>query len=1130
MSVIAENPPVAENTTIITTNGAKSRPPTELEKLWKGPRMTKEFILAHCKQHKLYQTPHLNDVLYLHYKGFSRIENLEEYTGLKCLWLENNGIDLISGLDYQTDLRSLYLHYNLIKKIENLDKCVNLNTLNLSHNQVRKIENLDGIPKLQSLNLGNNYIETLEEMEHLEKLIEVSVLDLSNNHIEDPLVVHIFSMMPNLRVLCLNGNPVIRKIPAYRKTVTLACKQLRYLDDRPIFPRDRACAEAWERGGITEEQAERQRWIDRDNQKIMDSVNGLIRLRDERRAQRQLQQQDSGMGASINDSESEQDSLTEDISRKTTVDESSRNQPTEEDTSDDERSISIPYDYAKACEESEQEMYRNPDDDENDESENDNFMDNRETTEDYSDYSENIFDFSPRVKVGKQRKMVQEMSDDISDIEIKNETQNVSPQENYDISPREQANSEYVKTLQKATENFTKLTEMNQSEDNLIEIKMETDQKHSEYAQALQRAAENFMRLTETDSKQCNYDSKEHDEPKEHKDGLTEPLIEELVNHDQDEEDDNSIFEQRKATKCLMDINEPETENIISVAEEKKQIIKEEEQPKEDHNENNKKESDNNDHNPSSESKQTEAEENDHNSTPNEVKSENNDESVLISTESQTGEESKQEASSTTGIVVSKKQKKTNLSVSIGLQTEPFESEEETPKTFSDPLDELVQIYSNKVQVSSSDSDSDSSSDDGEEKPFYKQLDKTITKCTKTKQIQEKPDEDASTNEPPVKIFKRSDESEEHSENGKSKFHNTITVGESEYTVNDVRELLSWQMKTSTENIVFPLAREKKSKTDQQDEMIDYEECDTYKIIDAKVQQKEESDNGEPPQHYKRYVEKPQQHQEPMITNILRMSRSIPIYRKGEAVDEDKDQGTEKENALIVTNNISELRVDMQRFSDELQAYTERYNRQYQELMQQFVDNYNACSERDKQEQQIENKEKHEEEIIETDTIESVASEIDEIKLQITPTDTLTISYDPQTESATFSLEVDESIINQQDEANGINTYEEQLKEITKITQEEFYNSKEELEDLGVMEETNRKLCEKLIQESTANGEEKQEETITKVSENLEYQDEKEKSTIEKDDDDDEIWNDDTPIIKRNITCTLEMQLAQQTE
>lgn len=40
----------------------------ELEEMNKAPRMTKAFIKDHCRQHKLYYTPHLNDILYLHFK------------------------------------------------------------------------------------------------------------------------------------------------------------------------------------------------------------------------------------------------------------------------------------------------------------------------------------------------------------------------------------------------------------------------------------------------------------------------------------------------------------------------------------------------------------------------------------------------------------------------------------------------------------------------------------------------------------------------------------------------------------------------------------------------------------------------------------------------------------------------------------------------------------------------------------------------------------------------------------------------------------------------------------------------------------------------------------------------------
>lgn len=76
--------------------------------------------------------------------------------------------------------------------------------------------------------MSHNYVEHLEDFVHLEELEELSVLDLSNNHIEEPLIVQVLGRMPELRVLNLMGNPVIRKIPAYRKTLILACVSLSF--------------------------------------------------------------------------------------------------------------------------------------------------------------------------------------------------------------------------------------------------------------------------------------------------------------------------------------------------------------------------------------------------------------------------------------------------------------------------------------------------------------------------------------------------------------------------------------------------------------------------------------------------------------------------------------------------------------------------------------------------------------------------------------------------------------------------------------------------------------------------------------------------------------------------------------
>ncbi|XP_063697083.1 dynein axonemal assembly factor 1 homolog [Culicoides brevitarsis] len=244
-------------------------------------KMTKKAILDSCIKNNLYRLPKLNDVLYLHFQGYSAIENLEEYTELKCLWLESNAISEIKGLQNQKLLKCLFLQNNLIEKIENLDELKVLDTLNLCHNYIKKIENcgVDQLPLLNTLNISHNCLKLAEHLEGLKDCKYLSVLDISHNKIEDVVVVKILGDMPQLKVLTMTGNPVINQIPQYRKTLILECKELTYLDSRPVFPRDRACAEAWKRGGFAEEQQEHHRWNKEERRKTRESVNALLALR-----------------------------------------------------------------------------------------------------------------------------------------------------------------------------------------------------------------------------------------------------------------------------------------------------------------------------------------------------------------------------------------------------------------------------------------------------------------------------------------------------------------------------------------------------------------------------------------------------------------------------------------------------------------------------------------------------------------------------------------------------------------------------------------------------------------------------------------------------------------------------------
>eukprot|EP00484_Ammonia_sp_Unknown_P003156 CAMPEP_0197072230 /NCGR_PEP_ID=MMETSP1384-20130603/209992_1 /TAXON_ID=29189 /ORGANISM="Ammonia sp." /LENGTH=288 /DNA_ID=CAMNT_0042511047 /DNA_START=39 /DNA_END=906 /DNA_ORIENTATION=+ len=211
--------------------------------------LTKKSLLKHCREMNMYSTPELNDRLYLHQKGICKIENLDEYTGIRVLWLQQNGIEEIENLHHLQQLKHLYLNENMIKRIngaQSLQHLPDLDTLNLEKNYIKHIEtdDLSHLSKLNTLNLAHNRLCDMENVRGLLRCPSLCVLDLRNNNLEvsQAFIHEILSKLPNLRVLYLmnssdgnNENRISEQLKCYRKMVIAKCANLRHLDERPVF-------------------------------------------------------------------------------------------------------------------------------------------------------------------------------------------------------------------------------------------------------------------------------------------------------------------------------------------------------------------------------------------------------------------------------------------------------------------------------------------------------------------------------------------------------------------------------------------------------------------------------------------------------------------------------------------------------------------------------------------------------------------------------------------------------------------------------------------------------------------------------------------------------------------------------
>ncbi|KAJ8604913.1 hypothetical protein CTAYLR_004307 [Chrysophaeum taylorii] len=210
---------------------------------------TKSTLQEICQKDGLYRTASLNDKLYLHYRGFKKIDGtvLGEYSGLRCLWLQGNSLVKIEGLENLTQLRTLCLHENVIDTIQGLETLVLLQSLNLSKNFIRNVENLSKLTKLESLDLGHNSIgPDATQLEHLLELPSLQTLDIQANRLEEgEKVLGIVKRLESLRVLYCMGNPFVKSVRHYRKRFVSATSELRYLDDRPVFEDERRRCSAW---------------------------------------------------------------------------------------------------------------------------------------------------------------------------------------------------------------------------------------------------------------------------------------------------------------------------------------------------------------------------------------------------------------------------------------------------------------------------------------------------------------------------------------------------------------------------------------------------------------------------------------------------------------------------------------------------------------------------------------------------------------------------------------------------------------------------------------------------------------------------------------------------------------------
>ena len=121
------------------------------------------------------------------------------------------------------------------------------------------------------------------------------MLDLTKNKCSDPAILpEILVNLPELRVLYLTNNEIVKNLENYRKRMVRDLLNLTFLDDRPVFPEDRRFVSAFYSGGIEAEREERKAFQREKEEERLRNHLAFQAMMDEARARRPHREEDSG--------------------------------------------------------------------------------------------------------------------------------------------------------------------------------------------------------------------------------------------------------------------------------------------------------------------------------------------------------------------------------------------------------------------------------------------------------------------------------------------------------------------------------------------------------------------------------------------------------------------------------------------------------------------------------------------------------------------------------------------------------------------------------------------------------------------------------------------------------------------